>query len=124
MKFHLPKLSSPDLSLPKSSKTKNEITKIFKKNGSGMNTSGILNDVKNKVPSPIKKFIPNLNGSESGNLDVSKVLDKSSLDVDSILSKKSSVSDIMSSFKTDYNIDIGDSYVPSEVQSASFDFSQ
>lgn len=124
MKFHLPKLSSPDLSLPKSSKTKNEITKIFKKNGSGMNTSGILNDVKNKVPNPIKKFIPNLNGSESGNLDVSKVLDKSSLDVDSILSKKSSVSDIMNSFKTDYNIDIGDSYVPSEVQSASFDFSQ
>ena len=123
MKFHLPKFSSPNLSLPKSSKTKNEITKIFKKHNGGINTSGILNDAKNKVPDPIKKFIPNLNGSESGNLDVSKVLDKSSLDVDSILSKKSSVSDIISSFKTDYNVNIGDSYTPAEVQSASFDLS-
>lgn len=123
MKFHLPKLSSPNLSLPKSSKTSNELTKMFKSNGNGLNTSGILNEAKGKVPQPLKKFIPNLNGPENGNLDMSKVLDKSSLDVNTILSKNSSVSDIVNSFKTDYEVDIGGSYIPSDVQSASFNLS-
>lgn len=121
MKLKLPKLSAPNLSLPTSSKSKSKISSLLKGN-KNVDTGGMLNNVKSKIPEPLNKFVPNIN-STGKTPDITKIVEQSSFDVDGVLSKSMNMGDITKGFSSDLSFDIGSgsSYIPSEVLSQSID---
>lgn len=123
MKLKLPNLKAPNLKLPNSSTPKSKIMDLIKKNKGNTDSNSILNMAKSKVPEPLKKFIPNIGGDSGSSFDISSIMGKSSMDVEGILSKNSDMSNILGSFKTDYNFDVGASFSGSDIFSQTFDFS-
>lgn len=94
MKLKLPKTSLPNLKLPKSSDTTKNLTSLFKSEGGGFNTNGIIEQAKSKVPDSIKKFIPNSKSGGTKNIDTEKIIEKSTFDIDGMLSKSMNMTDI------------------------------
>ena len=95
MKLKLPKTSMPNLKLPKTSDSTKNLTSLFKsEGGGGFNTSGIIDQAKSKVPSSIKKFIPNLKSGGAKNINPEKIIGKSTFDVDGMMSKSMNMTDV------------------------------
>lgn len=92
----------PNLKLPKNNKNQKELTSLFKNNK--INGDGLLTEAKKKVPEPIKQFVPDLKIDSSKDIDVSKIMEKSSLDVEGLLSKSMNMNAIMEKVQFGINI--------------------
>lgn len=126
MKIKFPKLSTPNLKLPKTSGSKSKVSELFKgSNGQKLDSGGMMNNIKSKIPDPIKKFVPNIDSGKSNNIDITKSMKDSTFDIDGMLSKNTNMSEITKSFGSELSFDIGSgsSFIPSDVLSETIDLS-
>lgn len=126
MKIKFPKLSTPNLKLPKASNSKSKVSELFKgSNGRKLDSGGMMNNIKSQIPDPIKKFVPNINSGKSNTIDIAKSVKDSTFDIDGMLSKNTNMNEITKSFSSDLSFDIGsgNSFIPSDVLSETIDLS-
>ena len=115
MKIKFTKLDMLKSKIPKASSSQDKLTSLFK-DIKGFNKDGLIKEAQNRIPEPIKKFIPNMKGSTGKDIDISKITEGSAFDVDGMLSKNANVDDIMKTFNSGMTLDIDPSSagVPSD----------